>query len=77
MAEQGGELASCWGYQTGDYLLTTYVAEQVDGRVELHIDTEEGDRERPERTVEVVVVTDTGSFSGSGSDASTITVELQ
>jgi alpha-glucosidase len=66
-----------YAYQNGDYLLTTYSAEQVGGEVRVRVESEEGDRLRPERTVRVIVVTDDGAFEGSGSEASTITVPLQ
>jgi alpha-glucosidase len=66
-----------YGYQTGDYLLTTYTAEQVDNTVEVRIASEEGDRERPERTIDIMVVTDSGTFAGSGSETSTVIVLLE
>jgi alpha-glucosidase len=66
-----------YGYQSGDYLLTTYAAQHVDDTVEVRIASEEGDRERPQRTIQVIVVTDDGSFEGSGPETSTITVPLQ
>jgi alpha-glucosidase len=65
-----------YGYRRGDYLLTSYVATQVDQTVEVRVEAEEGERERPERIVEVVVVTDGGTFQGSGPESSTIVVEL-
>ena len=65
-----------YGYQEGDYLLTTYSAERVGDTVEVRITAEEGDRSRPERTVDVVVVTDSGTVEGSGSEVSTIIVPL-
>jgi alpha-glucosidase len=66
-----------YGYQAGDYLLTRYAATQSGETVEVRVDSEEGDRGRPNRAVEVVVVTDAGSFEGSGVDGSTITVSLR
>ena len=66
-----------YGYQEGDYLLTTYSAEQLGDTVEVRIASEEGDRERPERIVEVVVVTDSGTFEASGPETSTIIVALE
>lgn len=44
---------------------------------EVRIASEEGDRERPERTVDIVVVTDSGIFEGSGSGTSTIIISLE
>ena len=66
-----------YGYQAGDYLLTTYSARQVDNTVEVRIASEEGDRARPERTIDIVVVTDSATFEGSGSETSTIVVSLE
>ncbi len=66
-----------YGYQTGDYLLTTYTAKRVDNAVEVRIVSEEGERRRPERTIDVVVVTDSGTFTGSGSETSTVIVSLE
>lgn len=64
-------------YLGGDYLLTTYAAEQVGQSVEVRIADAEGQRERPNRTVEVVVVTDEGSFRATGPETGTITVSLE
>ncbi len=66
-----------YGYQAGDYLLTTYSAQRVDNVVEVRIASQDGDRGRPERTVDVMVVTDSGAFEGRGSETSTITVLLE
>lgn len=43
----------------------------------VRIASTEGERERPERSVDVVVVTDSGNFEGSGAETSTITVSLE
>ena len=66
-----------YGYETGDYLLTRYAAEQSGDVVEVRVDSEDGDRERPSRTVDVVIITDAARFEGSGVDGSTITVSVQ
>ena len=66
-----------YGYQAGDYLLTTYSAMRVDNTVEVRIVSEEGDRERPKRSIDVMVITDSGTFEGSGSETSTIVVPLE
>ncbi|MGB8222962.1 MAG: TIM-barrel domain-containing protein [Polyangiales bacterium] len=65
-----------YGYQAGDYLLTSYAAEQVGDEVRVRIASEDGERPRPDRVVEVTVITDGGTFEGSGSETSTITVSL-
>ena len=66
-----------YGYRQGDYLLTSYEAERVGDAVELRIASEEGSRPRPERTIEVIVVTDSGNFQQMGPETSTIVVPLQ
>ena len=65
-----------YGYKTGDYLLTTYSAVRSGDRVEVSVASEEGARERLARMVTVIVITDGGSFQGSGADGSTISVSL-
>jgi alpha-glucosidase len=65
-----------YSYRDGDYLFTTYAAERVGNQVEVRIESEEGDRTRPERIVDVTVVTDEGIFEGSGSENAGITVDL-
>jgi len=65
-----------YGYQAGDYLLTVYAAEQVGDEVRVRIASEDGQRSRPDRIAEVTVITDDGTFEGSGSEAATITVSL-
>lgn len=66
-----------YGYQSGDYLLTTYSAVRSGDVVEVGVKEEEGERERPARMVTVIVITDNGSFQGSGADGSTISVSLE
>ena len=65
-----------YGYAEGDYLLTTYAAERTGDSVVVRIDAEEGDRERPDRAVNVTVITDDGTFDGSGSEVEGITIDL-
>lgn len=65
-----------YDYQAGDYLLTTYSAVQLGDRVEVSVASEEGIRERPVRALTVIVITDGGTFEGSGADGSTIPVSL-
>ncbi|MGB5283566.1 MAG: DUF5110 domain-containing protein [Polyangiales bacterium] len=66
-----------YGYQSGGYLLTTYSAVRSGDVVEVGVEEEEGERERPARMVTVIVITDNGSFQGSGADGSTISVSLE
>jgi alpha-glucosidase len=65
-----------YGYEAGDYLLTTYAAVRSGDRVEISVASEEGDRERPARMVTVMVITNSGSFQASGADGSVIGVSL-
>lgn len=65
-----------YGYEQGDYLLTTYAAEQAGNEVRVTVAAEEGERPRPERTVQVTVITDAGVFEGSGSETQGITIDL-
>ncbi len=65
-----------YGYVAGDYLLTTYVAERVGDEVSIRVEAAEGDRERPNRSVNVVVLSDDGVFEGSGSEDDGITVDV-
>lgn len=63
-------------YLEGDYLLTTYAATTRGSEVEITVDSEEGRRSRPSRTVDVVVLTDSGTWFGSGDESSGIVVEV-
>ena len=65
-----------YGYEEGDYLLSTYAAERTGDQVEVRIESAEGDRARPDRIVTVVVVTDDGTFEGSGSETDGIVIDL-
>lgn len=65
-----------YGYQKGDYRLTTYRAEVRDGAVHVTIARGEGARERPQRDVVVQVLTDAGMFSAKGEETSGIVVVL-
>lgn len=63
-----------YDYLDGDYLLTTYAAETQGDQVRVTIASEEGSRARPTRTVDVVVLTDSGPWFGSGDETSGILV---
>jgi alpha-glucosidase len=65
-----------YGYVEGDYLLTTYVAERSGDEVSVRVESAEGERARPDRSVNVVVLSDGGTFEGSGSAVDGITIDL-
>ena len=65
-----------YDYEEGDYLFTTYVAMRAGDQVVVRVDRAEGDRPRPDRTVQVTVLTDDGVFEGSGSEEEGIVVDL-
>jgi alpha-glucosidase len=65
-----------YGYQSGDFLSTTYRAETHNGQVVVSVAASVGQRARPKRPVEVEVVTDQGIFRGSGTDGQPIAVSL-
>jgi alpha-glucosidase len=58
-----------WDFTNGDYLLTTYRAEASGSQVHISISKTEGSRPRPNRVFQVQVLTDQGTFSGSGSES--------
>jgi alpha-glucosidase len=67
-----------YGYKTGDYLLTTYRAVRKDQSVEISIAKAEGNRPRPSRLLEVIVLLDDGGeASASGRDGETVPVPIQ
>ncbi len=66
-----------YGYQKGDFLTTAYRAEKQDDQVVVSVMTSSGQRARPERRIEVEVVTDQGVFHGSGTDGQPVTVSLK
>jgi alpha-glucosidase len=65
-----------YGYVEGDYLLTTYVAERSGDELSVRVESAEGERARPDRSVNVVVLSDGGTFEGSGSAVDGITIDL-
>lgn len=65
-----------YGYQKGDYRLTTYRAEVRDGAAHVTIARGEGARARPKRDVVVQVLTDAGMFSAKGEETSGVVVPL-
>jgi len=63
-----------FGYLSGDYLLTTYAAEERDGKVEVRVEGVEGRMARPEREVVVELVTDDGVVRAEGTEGAPIVV---
>ncbi len=63
-----------FGYRTGDFLLTTYDAQQQGDQVTVTVTRTEGLRPRPKRKVVVEVVTDAGKWTGAGVDGQPIVV---
>jgi len=53
-----------YGYQKGEFLLTTYAAKKNRDDVLVTIKHEEGDMKRPERETRIQIVTDKGTFEG-------------
>jgi len=65
-----------FSYREGDFLRTTYRAEKIGDTVRVRIAGQEGKRERPDREIEVMVVTDDAVKSGRGADGD-VTVALK
>ncbi|MBL8875879.1 MAG: DUF5110 domain-containing protein [Phycisphaerae bacterium] len=66
-----------WGYKKGEYLLTTYHAQRAGGTVTVKVAKTEGNGSRPQRTLNVRVVTASGEHVGSGVDGKEITVTVK
>lgn len=49
-----------FGYQRGDYLVTHYVAQRRDGRLEVKVESREGRRAKPTRDVVIEVIDEKG-----------------
>ena len=65
-----------YGYEDGDYLLTSYQAETRGETVVVTTERAEGRRPRPNRTIVIEIVTESGTFRGSGIDGQPIIVPL-
>ncbi len=65
-----------YGYQKGDYLLTTYGAVRTGDKVTVSVTHVEGRRARPARKVVVELVTASGTVEASGVDGQPVTVRL-
>jgi alpha-glucosidase len=65
-----------YGYQKGDFLLTTYRAVREGRTVTVTVEHAEGARPRPSRPVVVQLVTDTGTVEATGRDGQPVTLAL-
>ena len=65
-----------FGYQNGDYLLTTYEARRTGNTVRIGIKKQEGTMQRPLRTARVELITDSGVIKGSGSEEDGIEITI-
>ena len=61
-----------YGYQHGDYLLTTYHAQREGAGVVVTVAGTEGQRKRPARQVSVQVIDEHGVATGTGQDGEAI-----
>jgi len=67
-----------FGYQKGEYLLTTYEATRgSDGVVTVKVLSAEGSQPRAKRTAMVRVLTDKGELNGEGQDGGVVTVRAK
>lgn len=66
-----------FGYLHGDYLLTTYRAVLNDGVVEISIAEQEGQRPRPNRQLQIELLTEEGVLCARGTDGRPVTVQSQ
>ena len=65
-----------YGYQHGQYLLTTYSAAKRGNKVTVRIAAAEGKMKRPRRTVNVEIITSRQVVKASGSETEGITVKI-
>jgi alpha-glucosidase len=66
-----------YGYQKGEFLLSTYTAKKIDGRVEITISKADGSMKRPQRPLIVRLIDKPGvEITGSGTDGQTVTISL-
>lgn len=65
-----------YGFQKGDYLLSTYTAVREGNTVTVRVSATEGQRARPARNVVVQIVTERGVVEGQGTDGSEIKINL-
>jgi alpha-glucosidase len=65
-----------YGYQKGDFLLTTYHAVRAGRTVTVTVQHTEGARSRPARPVVVQLITDAGLIEATGRDGQPVTLTL-
>ncbi len=66
-----------WGYQSGDFLLTTYTAKREGGKVRVSVASTEGQRSRLPRDLRVMILRDdTAPLIANGRDGEVIEVPL-
>jgi alpha-glucosidase len=65
-----------YGYQHGQYLLTTYCAEKQGNKVIVKIADEEGNIKRPQRTVNIEIITGRRAVRANGAETDCITVKI-
>jgi alpha-glucosidase len=66
-----------YGYQKGDYLLTTYTAKRIGDKVQVYVSGGEGQRSRIKRNLNIRVLTADGERTVTGTDGQEITVKLK
>jgi len=65
-----------YGYEHGEYLLTTYNAEKQGDKVIIKIANEKGSMKRPNRTANIRIITGHDVIEANGSEKEGIAVEL-
>jgi len=65
-----------YGYQHGQYLLTTYCAEKQGNKVTVKIAAEEGNMKRPQRAANIEIITGRQAVRANGVETDCITVKL-
>ncbi|MDX2116547.1 MAG: glycoside hydrolase family 31 protein [Planctomycetota bacterium] len=66
-----------WGYQKGDYLLTTYTAKRNGDQVNVYISAAEGKRERVHRNLNIRLLTADGEKTVTGTEGQEIVLKLK
>jgi alpha-glucosidase len=63
-----------FAYQKGDYALTRYTATRQGNKIEIRIESRQGQMKIPDRNIQVSVITDTTILTASGPEAEGITI---